>query len=156
MRNGEKQPGYILVFSLMFIALVVMLSTRISNVGRVHAGYSKIMLDREHAKILAFSGLQIAMTQLSIPLRQAQDDRGGKKEAEKSDTKKTGAKKGAGTQALWTEKEAKEFIKNVFPVLYEWQEFRLDEKRFGTDGVVKICIGSEEGKIDINQRFNQF
>ena len=137
-----------------------MLSTSISFRGRVHTSYAKIMLDREHAKMLAFSGLQIAMTQLAIK-EQDKDKKAGAnasansqgqqgKKGKPANDKKTETK----TSALWTEKESKEFIKNVFPVLNRWQEFKLTAGKYGLDGVVKICIGSEEGKIDLNQVFD--
>ncbi|MFC1843132.1 hypothetical protein ACFLYU_05745, partial [Candidatus Dependentiae bacterium] len=148
MKNNkarQNQPGYILVFSLMFIALVVMLATRISNRGLLHVSYAKIMIDREHAKMLALSGLQIAMAQLST----LEEEKKNAEEKNKKDAKKTPSK-----SALWTEKEAKEFIKNVWPLMYKWQEFKLTRDKYGTDGVVKICIGAEGGKININQTFD--
>jgi len=151
MIKSNNQPGYILVFSLMFIALLVMLAIRISDRGRVHVSYVKTMIDRERAKMLAFSGLQIAMTQLAIKEESKKQDQPDSKEGEKKDQKGTQSK---GVGKLWTEKESKEFIKQVWPYLHRWQEFELTRGTYGTDGVIRICIGCEEGKIDINQTFD--
>jgi len=148
MKNHRKQPGYILVFSLMFIALVMMLSTIISNRARLHVGYSKTMLDKERAKILALSGLEIAKVQLAIVQKSEDTLR------EDAKAPPQGDRGGAGLSELWTEKEAKEFIKNVYPYLNNWQEFNLTEKNFGVNGEIKISIGVEGGKIDLNQIFD--
>ena len=164
MKNDKNQQGYILVLSLIFISLIVMLATSISFRGRIHTNYAKLMLDREHAKMLAFSGLQIAMTQLAIQeeqkkgakapekKQQGQTLRQGAKAPAQDERKKEG--QSGKTSALWTEKESKEFVKHIFPVLNNWQEFKLTTGKYGVDGVVKICIGSEEGKIDLNQVFD--
>ena len=153
MKNSKNQPGYILVFSLMFVALIVMLSTIISNRARLHVGYSKTMLDKERAKMLALSGLQIAMAQLAVVEKKGEGESQSKKTDSKEKDKKE-QKQDAGNGELWTEKEAKEFIKNVYPYLNQWQVFKLDNKNFGTDGEIKISIGVEEGKVDLNQIFD--
>ena len=157
MKSEKNQQGYILILSLMFISLIVMLSTSIFYKGRIHSGYAKQMLDRESAKMLAFSGLQIAMTQLSM---QEEKKDNGKKESQKTsltEKPKEGQarQKGAtNSSALWTDNEAKDFIKNILPFLYQWQIFKLAEQDYGVGGVVKICIGAEEGKFDLNQVFD--
>ena len=158
MKQGKGQEGYVLVLSLMFLSLIIMLATSISFRGHVHTNYAKVMLDREYAKMLAFSGLQIAMTQLAIKEKKEQDasktfptqmQKKGEKNAPKIEKKS--AKK---SSALWTDDEAKEFIKNIFPVLNKWQTFTLTTEKYGISGSVKISIGSEEGKIDLNQVFD--
>jgi len=155
MKDYKNQSGFILVFSLMFMMLIIMLSTVILKRGRLHVGYSKVMLDKERAKMLALSGVQIAMTQLAI---QAEDKKKSKESKKTESTLRQvqgdRGQAGKGAGGLWTVSEAKEFIKNVWPNMYEWQDFKLDEKNFGVDGEIKICIGSEEGKVDLNQIFD--
>jgi len=106
------------------------------------------MLDKERAKILALSGLEIAKVQLAIVQKSEDTLR------EDAKAPPQGDRGGAGLSELWTEKEAKEFIKNVYPYLNQWQVFKLDNKNFGTDGEIKISIGVEEGKVDLNQIFD--
>jgi hypothetical protein len=144
----KQQSGYILIFSMMFIAMIIALSMIISNRGSLHVNYAKFMISREKAKMLAYSGLQIAMAQLAIKEKKEED--AGKAEIGKD---KSGARSSGDSKQLWTEKESKEFIKTVWPNMYKWQEFKLTEKNYGTDGIIKICIGAEEGKLDINQTF---
>jgi hypothetical protein len=147
----------------MFIAMIIALSMIISNRGSLHVNYAKLMISREKAKMLAYSGLQIAMSQLAI--KEKKEDDAGKsgqtgKGAGAGGEDKTGEAAGSKTSGssadskkLWTEKEAKEFITTVWINMYKWQEFKLTEKDYGVDGVIKICIGAEEGKLDINQDF---
>lgn len=149
----KQQPGYILIFSMMFIAMIIALSMIISNRGSLHVNYAKFMINREKAKMLAYSGLQIAMAQLAIKEKKEEDVGNAELGKDKSGASSSGAKSSGDSKKLWTEKESKEFIKTVWPNMYKWQEFKLTEKNYGTDGIIKICIGSEEGKLDINQTF---
>lgn len=145
----KEQQGYILIFSVMFIAMIVIISTIISNKSILHVNYSKLTISREKAKMLAYSGLQIAMAQLSIKEKEKKDDSDGKKDQKPGST----AASQSGSTKLWTDLESKDFIKNIWPQMYKWQEFKLTNDKYGTDGVIKICICAEEGKIDINQVF---
>lgn len=145
----KEQPGYMLVFSMIFIAMIVALSVIISNRSSLHVRYSKLMIDREKAKLLAYSGLQIAMAQLSIKDKEKKDG-DASKPVQRPGTPSPGA---TGAGKLWTDSESKEFVKNIWPNMYKWQEFELTKDKYGSDGVIKICICSEEGKIDINQDF---
>jgi len=52
------------------------------------------------------------------------------------------------------QQEAKQFIIKILPILNSWQSFKLTKKNDGITGSIKICIGCEEGKIDINQLFD--
>jgi len=144
--NHKNSPGYVLVFSLMMIALIVILVTRIADIGNVHIWYSKTIIDREHAKMLAWSGVNIALSQLSIS-GEEKKEAGNKNQREKK-------RKDAGPKMGWTEGEAKNFIKNIVPLLNSWQIFDIKKETYGVDGTIKVCIGSEEGKIDINQSFD--
>lgn len=156
-----NKQGYILVFTMIFIAAIIMLSMIISSKGIMHAGASKTFLSKEKAKMLAFSGLQIAMAKIAVK---------EKKDGDKGDGQKSGDKTGAagqdksgssgsssassGSMKLWTDGEAKEFIKTVWPTMYQWQEIKLTRDKFGIEGVIKYCICAEEGKLDINQAYD--
>jgi len=145
MNDLTKKPGFVLVFTIVLIALLMILAIKIMDTSRVYRFYTSTMIDRENAKILAFSGLQIGITQLAIV-------------EEKTKSKKESTTKEMSSQVSksdsWTLNEAKEFIKNVFPLLNRWQIFALNYEKYGVDGIIKICLGSEEGKIDINEYFD--
>jgi len=141
MKIGKKSPGYILVFSLAMIALVIVLATRIVDLSSVHVRFTQTMLEREHAKILAWSGVSIAMSQLSVREKEKKKGKEEKKEIKKASEE-------------WTQNEAKLFLKTILPVLNEWQTFVIKKDKFGINGTVKICISSEDGKIDLNQLFD--
>jgi len=132
--NRKKQPGYVLVFSLMVIALLVVLATSMMNQSRVHVRYARTILDREKAKMLAWSGVQIAMSQLA-----------NMGEEEKKDEKKRDQQKAD------PKEQAKQTLITLLPVLNNWQTFSLTPKKDGVRGEIKICLMCEEGKIDLNQ-----
>lgn len=142
MKKVTQQSGYILIITLLIITLVTALVTSMANKSSVHSRYLKIIMDREKAKELALSGVQIAMSQLATMHKLP--------EAEKSLTQKNeNEKKEDGSL-----EQSKQFLSKLLPVLNRWQQFILTEKNDGIKGQIKICIGSEEGKIDINQIFD--
>lgn len=62
----EKQPGYILVLTLLILSISVILVTRMVNKGITFSHFSQLATDREQAKLLAESGIQIAMSELMV------------------------------------------------------------------------------------------
>lgn len=51
-------------------------------------------------------------------------------------------------------KAVSEFILRTLPHLNRWQTFQLHENIDGIEGQVKICISSEDGKINLNEIFD--
>jgi len=145
-KNVKNESGYVLVFAMMMIALIVLLTTRIADLSSVHVSFAKVMIDREHAKMLAWSGANIAMAQLSLQ----EDKKKGGEKAPKEPKGKMPQKVATG----WTEQEAKFFLKNIVPILNEWQTFDIKKKDYGINGKIKIFISSEEGKVDLNRVFD--
>jgi hypothetical protein len=127
--------GYILVFSLMMVALVMIMITGVVRRARVHAIVMQTSLDREKARLLALSGLEFAKSRLANPPEQ----------------KKEGA-----TQAPVTEdpaQQARDFLAMTMPFLTTWQNFTVESGAY-TYGTIKICIGCESGKINLNTLYD--
>jgi hypothetical protein len=119
----------------------------------VGSNFTKTMVDREHAHMLALGGINIAIAQLTYKedknakeKEQAQVESGVIKP--ESDSDEDG--KGEGEKVT----PFKRFILNLISNLNRWQAFELDPKIDGVSGTVKICITSEHGKININHAFD--
>lgn len=114
---------------------MVVMVTQLFNRARVHFYFDRAMVDREKAKLLAKGGIQLAIDQLSVPPKE-------KEEKEK------------GVEEKKPEDPSISFVKKNLPVFNMWQEFPLKDDIDGIEGIVKFCIMSEDGKIDINQLFD--
>lgn len=148
MRN--KKNGYILILSLMIISLATTLVTYIFYIGSVQMPYSYTMINREKAKLLALSGIQIAVCNLSQEIEIKQAD---KKAASNTPSIPTASdvKKNEPSEQ---EKAARELITTIVPWLNNWQTFALKQDIDGIDGIIKICMGSEDGKFDLNALYD--
>lgn len=60
----QKNSGFILVLALMILTVVLVITTQIFNAGNIFSLISRTAIDREKAKRLALSGVQIAMAEL--------------------------------------------------------------------------------------------
>lgn len=142
MQHRTQQSGYVMVLALMVIALMVTLVTIMAQKSSVHLHYMKTMINREKAKNLAFSGIQIAMSQLANAEKEPE-----KKEAKPAEQEKKQTQKDPLAQQ-------KRFLVNILPILNSWQNFKLTQKDDGVRGQISICISCEDGKLDINQFFD--
>ena len=145
MHNTRTKPGYIFILTLMVMALAVVVVSYIFNSGAIHVPFTKTMIDREKAKQLAFSGIQIAISQLSQTIDMPKAD---KKEGAAPPTQSPVPKESPDEQA------AKELLKEILPALNRWQQFALQEEVDGIDGSMSVCLMSEEGKININALYD--
>jgi hypothetical protein len=133
-----QHHGYILVFSLMMIALVMIMVTGVVQRARVHAIVMKTSLDREKARLLALSGLEFAKSRLANPPEPEQKKEGGTTQTPSAEDP---------TQ------QARDFLAITLPFLATWQNFTV-EGGAHTYGTVKICIGCESGKINLNTLYD--
>ena len=131
---NNSAPGFILVLTLMILSIMVVMVTQLYNRGRTHLYFTRTMIEREQAKLLALGGIQLAMSQLSVPPE------------EESDDKQTPEKPKQDPSII--------FLKKNLATLNLWQDFILQEDIDGLDGKIQLCISSEDGKIDINQFFD--
>jgi hypothetical protein len=100
----------------------------------VGAYFVRAMVAREQAEMLALGGIRIAMAQL-LPPR----------------VKRKAAKL---TEQEQKKKDQAAFLQAVLPHLNRWQDFILEESIDGIDGQIRICICSEDGKINLNEAFD--
>ena len=138
MNKTKKQQGYILILTLLITSAAIAVVTYIFNRGSVHVPFMQTMIEREKAKMLAMSGVQIAIAQLSYKMPEEEKEKRIEKKEKKPDLGK----------------EAKSFLKYLLPVINRWQEYELKEKVDGIDGQINVCIMCEEGKININQIYD--
>jgi len=129
-----SQKGYTMLLAMMIIALIIFLVTNVADKSRIHTRYLKTVIDREKAKALAYSGIEIAKSQLA---NMEQNSKQAKKQEKMSQDEKS-----------------KQFIRNFLPKANQWQMFRLTKKNDGVAGTLKICIGCEDGKINLNKMFD--
>ena len=133
-----NQRGYILTFTLALIALFMFLATYVSNKGLVFNSYTKTMVDREKARILAYGGIQLAISQLvTVPAKQ---------EAPVSGPQEKKAEQPS---------DGKQLLKVILPQINRLQKYELKQNIEGINATVGFMLMSEEGKININ-RFYDF
>lgn len=126
---NQKQSGFIILLTLMLVAIATVLITALYRKGSLFVPFISTMYQREQAKMLALSGIQVALAQLSYTL-------------EKSEKQKEGT-----TQQ--TSQDAP-FFAYIFPKMHQWQSFVLKKDIDGIDGTIAIMLASEEGKINLN------
>lgn len=137
--NTHQRSGFILVLTLMILSMIVMLVTQLFQNSMIHFYFDRTMIEREKARSLAKGGIELAISMLTI-------------QEEKKPTDKA-------APALQKPDEEKkdpniELLKRIEPALNRWQSFKLKEDVDGIDGEIKLCITSEDGKIDINQWYD--
>lgn len=136
-RNNHQRAGYVMILTLIIVSLSVVLATYLARRSTIFNAFASTAIKREKAKMLALSGIQIAMSQLaSTPEKDETKDKDQKAKKSPSD------------------KFDKHLLKTILPTLNRWQTFILKEEVDGVDGKIKIVLSSEEGKIDINQIYD--
>jgi hypothetical protein len=154
MMNNKKNSinrsqAFIIVFALTIVSLMVYLTQQLVNGVLISGNFVSIVMQREQAKELALSGIQIVIKQLyDLETEDKKDDK--KKKSDGSEEKKEEEKPGGAKQSV----HDKKFFDQIFPFLNRWREFTFEEKRDGFDGMLRICLTSEEGKININEAFD--
>lgn len=150
----KKNNASVLLFSLMIISIIIMMTEQMIRSVMVGAGFTKTMVNREHARMLALGGINIAIAQLTY-------NKDKKNESEKNKDKDKATEKQSEVNAE-SELDAdgkkitplQHFVFNLLSNLNRWQTFELDPKIDGIAGTVKICVTSEHGKININNAFD--
>ena len=134
----KKQSGSIVLYTMTIIAAVVFLIQGIIQSVFLNNQFTKIMMAREQAEILAYSGIQLAMAQL-LPVEDSEEEaQSGQDKSKKPDPIKIQLK----------------ILKRVLPNLNRWQTFNLTEKHDQINGTIQFCISSEQGKFNINSIFD--
>jgi hypothetical protein len=120
----QESPGYILVLTLLMISIGVVLVTHLVNKSINFTHFTKLVTDREQAKLIAASGIEIALQELSFAI--------------------------TGTAANKTTAQ----LSAQLPYLNTWQTFTLTQTVDGIDALCQIYITCENGKIDLNSLYD--
>ncbi len=143
MNNYGASKGYILVMALMIIALVILITGIMTNVGDSYVPYMAALGQRNKARVLALGGIACAQSQLGMIVE--------------LDTKKSpdaGASPSQKPQAPTPEQEAVKLLKNLLPILNKWQTVPLTLEKEGIEGTIQFRIACEDGKLNINELFD--
>lgn len=143
----HARGGYIMIFTLLVVAASMVIVAYVGRRGSVHAPFMKMAIDREKAKLLALSGVQVAIAQLAkVPATQespaAQSGQSGDKAANN------------GKATSGADKESQDFLQRILPSLNQWQKFELTQETDGIDATIQVCLMCEEGKINLNRVYN--
>lgn len=136
IKNNLKN-GYVLILSLMIIGVSMALLTTVYNSFFVYQDSIKIFIQKEQAKLLAQSGIEIALAKVSMALEKPNLN----KKANNQNQNKT---KEMPPDQKW--------LAQVLPILNQWQSFSFKDKDF--EGTIQIYISAENGKINLNQFMN--
>jgi len=118
------------------MALVIYMS----NSGRAFTPTARTMVEREKARLLARSGIEIAMSQLSMP--------------DKKEQKKPDEKKSAAPAPEPNEKQEETLFSFIVPRINMGQAFTLKRAIEGIQGEIGICVMCEEGKLNLNELYD--
>ena len=66
MKSKHNKHGFVIPLTLMLIAVAMVLITGIYQKGTIFVPFISTMMKREQAKMLALSGVQVAMSQIAI------------------------------------------------------------------------------------------
>lgn len=132
-----------MIFTLLAVGAAMVIVTYIGHRSSYYLPFSKMVLEREKAKTVALSGVQVAIAQLA----QAPEKKDQQKSANTSSDAATDKDKAAAKKSS----PEKEFLTRILPTLNRWQDFELKEEIDGIDGKLSICLMCEEGKINLNR-----
>ena len=142
----HASPGYILVLTLLIISASVILVSRLINRSMGNKRQSRLLIDREKAKMIALGGLQIAISQLSLLETTT---------TAPATTPTTSPAPAPGAAAKPTaDQDQKKLVAKIVENTNRWQKFILKEPIDSIDGELELYISSEAGKINLNSLYN--
>lgn len=153
------RSGYVLALTMGFIAIVSVLVTGLVHRVMVFHRVQYALIEREQARLLALSGVNIALAQLT-DVKKADEK---KKDAQQAPAAQAPAPKAQATGgAQQPEQQTGEQkpvskqsqLKKLTALLNRWQTFSLTQTNEGVDGTCEIYLASERGKIDINSIYD--
>lgn len=128
----QNKPGYILILTLMAIALLTTIITKMYYQSSAYLPLAEFCIKRQKAANLALGGLQMALSKLN----------GSQNQENLLPDNKTAKSKSA------------IFLERLLPSINRWQIFNLKEDTDGVVGQIKFCISCENGKINLNQLYD--
>lgn len=143
----KKRSGYILVFTMIMMAALSAIVVYIFNRGMTAIPLIGLVIEREKAKMVALAGVEVARALIVGP---SNDEKSSSKN--KADAKKVN--KNSSDEAKTEEKQNQNpdqvFLQHILPRLGRWTTYVLKEHIDGVDGELRLCITSEDGKINLN------
>lgn len=137
-----------MIFTLLAVGAAMVVATYIGHRGSYYLPFSKMILEREKAKMLALSGVQVAIAQLAQVPEKKNQSSSASSSPEASVSAKATSDKTTDTQKNNPERD---FLLRILPTLNRWQDFELKEDIDGLNGKISICLMCEEGKINLNR-----
>ncbi len=153
-RFSHIKNGYILFLTISVLAIGTIIVTQIFYLGGAYNLYVPLMHERERAKQLALSGISIATAQLLLQDKQFYDSKNVSKNGIFLDVSSEKKIEQNNHQKDDIERNRKHLLKTLLLVNNQWQEFKLSNAHDGFDGIIKVCITCEDGKININKIYN--
>jgi hypothetical protein len=138
----KQQDGYILVLSLIILGLVTIIGSQLFYLGSNFSSYVHVSVHREHAKVLALSGVRIAQAQLFVPADEKQATKEESPDDGKAKEKETVKKDGAHQEL--------QLLRRVLPLLNKWHTISFTREKDGVEGTLQTYLACEDGKIDLN------
>ena len=138
MKQHQEQ-GFIMVIAMMIIAITVVLVSQLFVTVQTNNALVKTVTDREKAYMLALSGVELAMSQLTVPPQSQQPQQEKPQEDQQSQQKESLNQK---------------LLLRALPGLNRWQQVRLNRQRDGIKGTLEFAIVGEDGKYNINEIYN--
>jgi hypothetical protein len=139
-RQSVQKKAFIFIYVLILSFLILSIGTYIFYKGIMLPPFSRLASRKTKSELVAMGVVQQCMAQLAYPI----------KKQEKQE-------KQAGVKEQSTPQQPTSFfddLKTFFPGLNRSKSYVLQEQIEGIDAEVKLCITSEEGKININSLFD--
>ena len=143
---NQTKPGYVLILAVLITAFMTISIATLINRVLVFNRLTRVYKDREQARLLALSGLQIACAQLSAA------------HGSETNKKQSGAPASVtispGNSPTTTSPQKGMELPKLIPLINRWQQFNFTESNDQIDGSCQIYIASEQGKIDLNSLYD--
>lgn len=146
----RKNRGYILPLTLMIISMAVVLVTSVIQRAMSYQRQARLMLDREQARNLALSALEIALSKicLVVPKEAAQE----KEQTSQAQATPTQQPEETQKKEAWQKPPPmQQWLLQILPILNKWQTLELTEKSEGVTGSISFYLSCEQGKISLHQ-----
>lgn len=148
-----KQSGFVLILSMSVIALCVVMTSIVINRVNAYRRMSRLAVDTQRARMLALSGIDIAMSQLRVFVSTKKSEE-QKTTSEKKPEAQTGDSGSTGKKEDEKNDDTKETAEFLIKKLGRSQKFEPTESTDGFDGELIVRIDSEEGKINLNKLYD--
>lgn len=143
----KAQHGYILLLTTFIIATCLLLISLVVSRVSTYKQLTRSYTEKEIARLIARSGIDIAMSQLMIFVQD--------KKEEAQPVKKNLTQPNDQSKQEENEKKAQESAADfILKKLNTWQTFDFEDKHEGLEATCNVYITSEQGKINLNNLYD--